>query len=155
MSEQGDTGVMEAILSTSLDTVKEPSLVPTGTWLVRGKGWSSKQVEGNDGPQVKFVFGFDPYQPQSNVDATDVEKAEFKGATLWYQMFIAPHEVYKVKQFAERLGIDTTGRDVKTALAAGFKGSMTLAEVGIGTQENKKTGEIKTVNTLSKFARPS
>lgn len=147
-------GVFESILTTSLDTVKAPSLVPTGTWLLRGKGWSAKPVEGKEGPQAKFVFAFDPYQPRDNVDQADVELGEYKGATLWFQMFVAPHEVYKVKEFAEKLGISTTGRDVKTALNAGFKGIFTLAEVGLGTQENKTTGEVRTVNTLSKFARP-
>lgn len=144
-------GDFESALDVSLDTVKMPENVPTGTWTLRGFVFTIKPVKDKEGKRQDLItLGYDPYSAGPDVDPTDVEKGDYKGKRLWVNKYIDSGNIAGFKEFLAQHGISLEGRTARQALEASFKGSLVRAVVGLGTRK-RKDGTTFLDNVLSDF----
>ena len=144
----------ESILDKSLDEITAPANVPTGPWLVRGVGYSTKMQDDKDNPGNKlevFSLGYEPVEAGADVDPEAIAKGDWQGKRLWHQRWVRDrNDSYRFKTFLALHGIDTSGRTVREALDSAFKGSVIHANVGLRSYE--KDGATVTDNTIKDFA---
>lgn len=154
MAKDGQDNYSE-ILDRSWDDIPEPSLLPEGSWLLRGK--NATYIPKKDTLNARVLFFYVPKEPMSDVDqeALDALGDDFDYAegsddivkTFW----IEKNAQWKdVKDHLALHGVEVKGRSQQETLKA-FKGTEVVSFL-VQKTVNTKNGP-KTVMDPSTFAK--
>lgn len=150
------------ILSLTAEDVDEPSLYPSGPWLIKNRGYSTSDGEDRDGnPQLIINFRYEGFQAGPEVDPDLVEQGGFEGRTLWVRRYISKPAVKASRDgtlarfinFIAMHDVDVSGRTLDDMCKA-VKGFSILADLGTRSYTNRE-GDTVTDNTATNFAPAS
>lgn len=148
---------LSELLNVNLDTVKRPPVLPPGTYHATISDYKVDRTKPPKlTPFVQFVFrnlaAGDDIDPDQLKDAegTPIDLAKRTMATRGLSNFyLNPDSMFRIKEFLEALGIDTTGRPLAQALADA-KGQSVLLTV---TMEQSDDGQ-QFFNNVTKVTAP-
>jgi hypothetical protein len=146
------------ILGTEIDNIAPPKLVPLGTWLLRGVSATSKNITykdkstGDDREAKLFNFRFEPAQAGPDVNAEDVNAAEYEGKPIYHSIFVRlqsdgqpnKRSAEGLKEFLQTLSLtDTDPLD-------SFEGKFIMAQV-VTAEKKNRDGNVYLDNALKDF----
>jgi len=102
------------LLSKPLDDVKRPPPLPGGTYKGRVKGFELGESTQKKTPFVRFNLSVE--SPGEDVPAESLVDIDLTKKSLRRDYFLTEDAYYRVKEFLESLGINTSGRTLDETL---------------------------------------
>jgi len=97
-----------SILNKPLDTVKRPPPLPQGTYHGMIKGYEFKASRQKQTPLVQFTFTLQA--AGEDIAAEDMQDVDLSRKSPTTDFYLTADAEYRLKEFLETLGINTTGR---------------------------------------------
>lgn len=140
------------ILDTVWDDIPEDKLLPTGSWLLKGRNAAYvAPSEKSDGSVIngKVLFFYTPKSPQEGVDAGELEdlgpEYDVTENQVTYTIWVEFNRDWdKVRKHLALHGVTVEGQPIKKSLKD-FKGTEVVAHVDVGTFDRKSNGLIEKV----------
>lgn len=110
-----ETPDLRKLLSTNLDEVKEPPLLPAGTYHGIITKHQFGQTKGDKKtPFVEFMVQLTGHG--QDVSAEDVAEVDFSRKQMRATYYLTVDALYRVKEFLQKLDIETAGRSLDAVL---------------------------------------
>lgn len=140
------------IVKGSWDEIPEVQVLPTGSWLLRGRNATYQPAKGEGSPSVLFVYGVK--EPMDDVDNTELSKLgdnyDVEANKIFTRFFIGDNSDWdKVRKHLEKHGVSTKGKSIADSLKE-FQGAQVIAYVDQRSFTNN-AGQSQTENTASNF----
>ena len=144
----------EDIANLGWDSIPEPKVLPTGSWLLRTKGATYKPSKDEDkSPQVLFIY--EAREPMSDVDAAELDalgEYDPKTGRIYTRFYVETgNDWNNVRMHIEKHGVETKGKSVPDTLKE-VRGKDVIAYLEQRTYINNTTGAQVTENTAKQFA---
>lgn len=143
------------LLNTAWDEIPEIKLLPTGSYLLKGKN-ASFQAPKQEGQNAKVLFFYIP------VDAIEVDAEAL--AELGDDYDISENQVVytiwiensgdwnKVREHLAKHGIEDGSQSIGDSLKKSFRGTQVVGHIDIDTYTPKGGGETRIQNKVDNFA---
>lgn len=141
------------ILDKVWGDIPEPSTLPNGSWLLKGRN-ASYVAPKDDTQNGKVLFFYTPQEPTDDVDAEELaalgEDYDITENQITYTIWIEFGKDWdKVRQHLAKHGVEDSTVSIRDSLKA-FKGTQVVAQVGTRTYTDRN-GETQVENTASSF----
>lgn len=143
------------ILKRSWDDIPEPKLLPTGSWLLKGKNVAVFPPR-EEGQAMRVGFFYEAKEPMDDVSADELASLgsdySYAENDIVKQFFINRNKDWdSVRKHLALHGIETEGKTQDETFKA-FKNSEVVAYLGTKTFTTGQ-GETKTDNDPTSFAK--
>ena len=142
----------EEILSRGWDEIPEVRPLPTGSYLLKGRGAKYHPAKGDGNPSILFVYT--PMEPMDDVDDAELKALganyDIKGNRIFYRAWLETGADWDtVRKHLAKHGIETKGKNISDSLGA-FKGTEVVAHLGVRNYTNG-AGDLVTENQPNAF----
>ena len=103
---------LDSLLETSADSIEPPKALPAGTYVLQIGQHSFGESSQKKTPYVEYSAV--PVDHDEDVDTEELEEFQnWREKNLRLRFYLSPAALFRVKQFLEIVGLDTSGKSLK------------------------------------------
>lgn len=117
----------KTLLSTPAEEATRPVPPPIGSWEAVIKDFGYDESRKKKTPYVRFNWSL--VAPGQDIDPNKLDGVKWQGKTLHQDFYITDDAIYRITQFFERLGVNTSGKTLQDLIqdSPGTPGLLTIS----------------------------